>query len=229
MPVLARRLLFVAFPLLILGGCSKTPTATSDNSAMLKKGERQQPKQQAAKGSAGHDSTDSGRNAAYLAANSDPKPAADSNTSWPPNMGEFSATSRDSIPAFPVALTGYRSEKGKDFQGKPYPIRGSIRVKEGSVWVGGGWKGLPDFPRTSNGCSSGLFMVRWRLSDPVIRVYSTIDNPRKSTANVATGAYGYMYGSVCDKPQFKFARATKPNWTNRVNVFYELKFWEATP
>jgi len=139
-------------------------------------------------------------------------------------MGEFRATSRDRIPVFPRALSGYVSEQGKDFSGKPYPVRGSISVEDGSEW-----KGLRHFPTTRNGCSFGVFMLRWRVSDPAIRVYSTIDNPRKSTANVATGAYGYMYGTICDKPQFKFAKATKPNWPNHVDVFYELKFWEAKP
>jgi hypothetical protein len=222
MPVLTRRLLFVSFLLVVLGGCSKTPPTTSKNATVKNTGLREQ----AAQGSK-PDSTDAGRNSADPAPNGDPKPVTEVTTSrptWPGRMGEFSARSRDRIPVFPVALSGYRSEPNKDFKGKPYLTRGSIHVEDGSEW-----KGLRHFPKAKDGCSSGLFMLRWRLSDPAIRVYSTIDNPRKSTANVATGAFGYMYGSVCDKPQFKFAKATKPNWSNHVDVFYELKFWEATP
>jgi hypothetical protein len=156
----------------------------------------------------------------------DPKAVAESTTKppWPQSMGEFSATSRDGIPSFPSDLSGFRTEKGKDFEGNLYPTRGTISVERGS-----NWKGLKHFPRTRHGCSAGVFMLRWRLSDPVIRVYSTIDNPKKSTANVATGSFGYMYGSVCDKPEFKFASARKPNWSNLVDIYYELKFWEATP
>ena len=234
MPVLTRRLLFVSFLLVILGGCMKTQTqpATPDGDATAKK--KTELKQQASQGSksnsAEHDSTDPGPNSADPPPQGDLKPAAYLNASfparppWPQTMGEFSARSRDRIPLFPRALSGYASEAGKDFAGKPYPIRGSISVADG-----GEWTGLRHFPRTKNGCSFGVFMLRWRVSDPAIRVYSTIDNPRKSTANVATGAYGYMYGTICDKPQFKFANATKPNWPNRGDVFYELKFWEATP
>jgi hypothetical protein len=225
--------LFVSFLLVILGGCKQTKTqpATSDGDATVKN--RTELKQQASQGSkdnsAERDSKDSGLNSA------DPSPRADLKLAdfkaglpgrppWPQTMGEFRAMSRDRIPVFPRALSGYVSEPGKDFAGKPYPIRGSVRVEDGSEW-----KGLRHFPRAKNGCSFGVFMLRWRLSDPAIRVYSTIDNPTKSTPNVATGAYGYMYGTMCDKPQFKFANATKPNWSNRVDVFYELKFWEATP
>ena len=211
MPVLMRCLLFVSFLLVILGGCKKTPTATSASYVTGQKTEVKQVTQHPDQGSK-QDSTDPGPN------------SADARPPWPRRMGEFSATSRNRIPSFPLALSGYRSEAGKDFEGKFYPTRGFIRVENGSEW-----KGLRHFPRTKNGCSSGLFMLRWRLSDPAIHVYSTIDNPRKSTANVATGSYGYMYGSVCDKPEFKFASASKPNWSNLVDVFYEVKFWEATP
>lgn len=233
MPVLTRRLLFVSFLLVILGGCKNTQTqpATSDGEATVKK--KTELKQQASQGSksnsAERDLTEPGPNSA------DPPPHGDlklvsvkasfpARPPWPQTMGEFSVVSRDRIPLFPRALSGYVSEPGKDFAGRPYPVRGSIRVADGSEW-----KGLRHFPRTKNGCSFGVFMLRWRVSDPAIRVYSTIDNPRKSTANVATGAYGYMYGTICDKPQFKFANATKPNWSNLADVFYELKFWEATP
>jgi hypothetical protein len=225
MPVPIRRLLFVPLALVILGGCTKTQPAASDSHATAKKTQLPQLKQQAAKGSKG-DPTDPGANSANAHPNGDPKPDAESTTrpTWPQSMGEFSAKSKDGIPSFPLELTGYRSEKGKAYEGKPYATRGSISVDRGSEW-----KGLKHFPRTRHGCSAGVFMLRWRLSDPVIRVYSTIDNPRKSTANVATGSFGYMYGSVCDKPQFKFASARKPNWSNLVDIYYELKFWEATP
>ena len=219
MPVLARRLLFVSFLLVILGGCKQTPTTASK--AMAKNtGSKHQTAQDTK-----HDSTEPGANSADPAPNGDPNAVSETaRPTWPDRMGEFSARSRASIPYFPVALSGYRSEANKVFRGKSYLTRGSIRVEDGDDW-----RGLKHFPRARNGCSSGLFMLRWRLSDPAIKVYSTIDNPDKSPAKVATGTYGYMYGSVCDKPQFKFAKATKPNWSKHVDVFYESKFWQATP
>jgi hypothetical protein len=231
MPVLTRRLLFVSFLLVILGGCTKTQTqpATSASDATVKKTElRQQASDGSKPNSADRDSTDPGPNAADPAHGdlkmADFKASLPGRPPWPQTMGEFRATSRDRIPVFPRALSGYVSEKDKDFTGKPYPLRGNILVADGNDW-----KGLRHFPTTRNGCSFGVFMLRWRVSDPSIRVYSTIDNPRKSTANVATGTYGYMYGTICDKPRFKFANSTKPNWPNRADVFYELKFWEAKP
>jgi len=215
--------LFVSF-LLVIVGCAKTTPATSDSDVTAKKTELRQQDSQALK----HDSSNPAPSSA------DPSPSGDANLieaktslparpAWPRTMGEFSAKSKDRIPVFPRALRGYVSEQGKDVTGKPYPVRGTIRVVDGSEW-----KGLKHFPRTKNGCSFGLYMLRWQVSDPSTRVYSTIDSPKRS-ANVATGAYGYMYGTVCDKPQFKFASATKPNWPGLADVFYEVKFWEATP
>ena len=217
MPVLTRCLLFVSV-LLFIAGCAKTTTATSDSDVTAKKTELRQQDSQGLK----HDPSDAaaGGDAKLLEA----KTSLPGRPAWPRNMGEFSAVSRDGIPLFPRTLKGYVSEPGKDIAGKPYPVRGRIHVADGSEW-----KGLRHFPKTKNGCSFGVYMLRWRVSDPATRVYSTIDNPRWSNPNVATGAYGYMYGSVCDKPQFKFAKATKPNWPGLADVYYEVKFWEATP
>jgi hypothetical protein len=35
--------------------------------------------------------------------------------------------------------------------------------------------------------------------------------------------YGYMYGTNCDQPLFKVTESTL------VDVYYELKFWQAAP
>ena len=229
MPVLTRCLLFVSV-LLFIAGCAKTTTATSDSDATAKKTDLRQQDSQGLKHDAGEpNATNPGANSAV------PAPSGDANLveartslparpAWPRSMGEFTVASRDRIPPFPRALKGYVSEQGKDIAGKPYPMRGRIHVEDVN-----GWKGLRHFPKTKNGCSFGVYMLRWSVSDPATRVYSTIDNPRWSTPNVATGAYGYMYGTVCDKPQFKFAKATKPNWPGLADVVYEVKFWEATP
>lgn len=50
---------------------------------------------------------------------------------WPKKMGEYTATSSERIPLFPKTLSGYRSEEGKDFWGKPYSTRGTIRIFQG--------------------------------------------------------------------------------------------------
>ena len=47
---------------------------------------------------------------------------------WPRQAGVYIASSSEAIPTFPQHLSGYRSENGKDFWGKPFVVRGSIRV-----------------------------------------------------------------------------------------------------
>ncbi len=139
-------------------------------------------------------------------------------------MGEYTATSSEHIPLFPRTLSGYRSEEGKDFWGNPYVTRGTIRI-----FSGADWEGLQNFPNTMNGCANGVFMIRWRLSDPGVRVDSTARNSRTSGGSVTTGAFGYMYETNCDQPLFKFAGTVNKNESTLVDIFYELKFWHAAP
>ena len=80
---------------------------------------------------------------------------------WPKDFGEYIANSSEEIPLFPSTLSGFRSENGKDFWDKPFPVKGSIRLGQG-----GEWQGIWKFPNTMNGCSHGVFMARWRSADP---------------------------------------------------------------
>lgn len=143
---------------------------------------------------------------------------------WPKKRGVYTATSSETIPVFPRALSGFRSKNNKDFWDHTFACRGSIRIFEG-----GGWTGIPDFPSTTNGCSHGVFMIRWRSGLPIqsaegvyeFREFSASSGPK-------TGTFGYMYGTNCDQPMFKFA-GTSGNRSNLTDVFYELKFWQAAP
>jgi hypothetical protein len=38
-----------------------------------------------------------------------------------------------------------------------------------------------------------------------------------------------MSGSNCEQPMFKFAGTVKGNKSTLVDIFYELKFWQAAP
>jgi hypothetical protein len=144
---------------------------------------------------------------------------------WPTKNGEYIARSSGQIPPFPRTLAGYRSEGGKDFWGKPFPVRGTLRVFQGNDW-----EGLPDFPNTMNGCSAGVFMIRWRLSDPEVRVASNVRFSSKvSNGTPRTAAFGYMSGTNCEQPMFKFAGTVNKNASTLVDVYYELKFWQAAP
>jgi hypothetical protein len=145
--------------------------------------------------------------------------------SWPRKEGVYLATSSETIPAFPRALSGYRSEGGKDFWGRPFEIRGTLRVGEGN-----GWTEIPDFPNTQNGCSAGAFMIRWRSSSPDVLVASTKGYSRDSDLDAPkTGAFGYMYGHNCEQPLFRFAGTRNGNDSTLVDIYYELKFWQAAP
>jgi hypothetical protein len=111
---------------------------------------------------------------------------------WPKSKGEYIATSSERIPLFPRTLSGYRSENDKDFWNKSFPSRGSVRVFEGRDW-----QGLQDFPNTMNGCAAGVFMIRWRLSDPEVRVQSSVRFSSKDTsATTKSGSFGYMSGAT---------------------------------
>jgi hypothetical protein len=141
---------------------------------------------------------------------------------WPEQKGEYIAVSSEAIPHFPETLSGYRSEDEKDFWKKPFPVKGSIRLFEGDDW-----RGIPEFPHTMNACSAGVFMIRWRSADPNVRVRSSVRHSSKSKADEKTGIFGYMSGTSCDQPMFRFADSRNGN--TLVDLYYELKFWQAAP
>jgi hypothetical protein len=143
---------------------------------------------------------------------------------WPKQFGAYIATSSETIPLFPHTLSGYRSEDGKDFWDKPFSAKDSIRIFQGKDWQGI-WK----FPSTMNGCSSGVFMIRWRSADPNVRVQtSTAYSPAvASRSQIKPGEFGYMSGTNCEQPMFKFADSQ--DGANLVDVYYELRFWRAAP
>jgi hypothetical protein len=147
-----------------------------------------------------------------------------SNTAWPKDRGEYIATSSESIPAFPQTLSGYRSENDKDFWNKPFQSRGTVRIFQRNEW-----QGLPRFPNTMNGCSSGVFMIRWRLSNPNVQVQSSVRYSKDTQGEMKAGSFGYMSGTNCEQPMFKFERTRNGDKSTLVDVYYEVKFWQAAP
>jgi hypothetical protein len=155
-------------------------------------------------------------------------------SAWRESTGDYVATSSASIPAFPTSLSGYRSEHGKDFWGKDFPWKGTIRVFAGNDWDSGVL--YPRFPATMNGCSSGVFMIRWRSANPNVLIQSALgpyapslirSNPSSISAAKSSAGFGYMRGTNCDQPMFKFDRAL--DGSTLVDIYYELKFWQAAP
>jgi len=146
------------------------------------------------------------------------------NAVWPKDKGEYIATSSENIPTFPRRVSGYRSENGKDFWDKPYPSRGTVRIFQGNDW-----QGLLNFPNTMNGCSSGVFMIRWRSTNPSVLVLSSVRNSRDAAGTTKEGCFGYMSGTNCEQPMFKFGGTRSRDKSTLVDVYYELKFWQAAP
>jgi hypothetical protein len=144
--------------------------------------------------------------------------------SWPKDRGEYVVTSSESIPAFPGTLSGYRTENDKDFWDKPFRSRGTVRIFQGNEW-----QGLSKFPNTMNGCSSGVFMIRWRTSNPNVQVQSSVRYSKDTSGTTKAGSFGYMSGTNCEQPMFKIEGTRNGDKSTLVDVYYELKFWQAAP
>jgi len=149
--------------------------------------------------------------------------AAKAGTGWPQAKGVYVASSSESIPQFPARLSGYRFVSGQDFWGHPFRTTGTLRV-----FLRNDWDGVYQFPNTMNDCSNGIFMIRWRSANPHVRVESSVRySPEDNSAKTKIGGFGYMAGSNCDQPMFKFAGAS--DGSTLTDIYYELKFWQAAP
>lgn len=148
-----------------------------------------------------------------------------SRVAWPKKHGAYVAKSSESIPAFPRTLSGYRSKPNKDFWGESFNSRGALRL-----FAGKGWTMIEDFPYTQNGCSAGVFMLRWRADHPGTRVASHVGYSQDVTYGPAKiGSFGYIYGTNCEQPMFKFPATDTGDEAGLVDIYYELKFWQAAP
>ncbi len=142
---------------------------------------------------------------------------------WPKKRGVYVATSSETIPLFPRALSGYRSQSNRDYWDHSFRSTGSIRVFQGS-----GWTEIPNFPHTMNHCSDGVFMIRWRSANPNVRTGTNIGYSKDVLSGTArTGTFGYMYGTNCEEPLFNFTSSSDTSTLE--DIYYELKFWRAAP
>jgi hypothetical protein len=150
-----------------------------------------------------------------------------------PGRGAYVAHSSTGIPAFPTALSGYRSVRGgKDYYGRRYPYTGELSVHKH------GWTALyPDFPVSGmSHCGIGVFMIRWRADIPNQLIKSSLGPYSKSLCDSDCGeeaksasSFGYMHGTACDQPMFKFGADPAHPEVNGARIHYELKFWQAAP
>jgi hypothetical protein len=81
-----------------------------------------------------------------------------------------------------------------------------------------------------NGCSAGVFMIRWRSASPDVRIVSALGYHYENVIFARkTGAFGYMQGHNCEEPMFRFIGTNKRGESGLIDVYYELKFWRAAP
>jgi hypothetical protein len=145
--------------------------------------------------------------------------------SWSKKSGVYIAPSSKAIPSFPNSLNGFRYETGKDYWDNPVSVHGTIRLFEGQ-----NWEGIENFPHTMNHCSDGIFMIRWRVANPDVRVTAVLGYDAATLSGAAKkGGYGFITGNNCEQPLFKFAGTGNGNQSNLVDVYYEIKFWQAAP
>ena len=151
--------------------------------------------------------------------------------SWPKHFGVYIATSSETIPLFPRAISGYRpAGDNMSYWDERFPSSGSIRIFQANAW-----EGIPHFPVNMNHCSNGAFMVRWRSANPELKVATILSSdqgdgkPYMVNDRPKTGAFGYIYGFNCEQPMFKAVGARTGDSSNIIDIFYELKFWKAAP
>ena len=138
------------------------------------------------------------------------------------NDGSYVSKKGESVPQFPSSVRGFYSAPGKDFWGKPFQEKGSIRVFEGGDWIG-----IPDFPYTQNGCSNGRFMVRWRAENTDLVVTASLGFAGNVIEHPINGIQGYIIGSNCHQPLFKISGKINSTQSTRTDLYYEVRFWRA--
>jgi hypothetical protein len=155
----------------------------------------------------------------------EPHPVGISSPPWPKDQGVYISSSSETTPLFTTALSGYRATGNKDYWDRPFDTKGSTRIGEGN-----GWEPIYDFPLSMNHCSDGVWMIRWRSANPDVLIAAAIGyHYLGEIYDTQTGKFGHMQGTNCEEPLFKFASTLNGNKSNLVDVYYELKFWQAAP
>ncbi len=141
---------------------------------------------------------------------------------WPKEQGVYTAATAKQIPGFPTKLVGFQPRTGEDYFGETFASTGMVTVGEDDDW-----EFIEDFPYSGIDCIAGVYTLRWQLSDPAVKIQTTIENPgNKPPPPMATGSFGYMYGSSCTQPRFRFVSSTGKNKANSADVSYEVRFWK---
>ena len=148
---------------------------------------------------------------------------------WPKAYGVYTAKSSALIPAFPRTLSEFRTAgRNKDYWDESFDTKGTLRVFEGEDWTEI-YTGETVFPHTMNKCSDGVFMIRWRSANPSVRIATSVGNNTEVLSDSKVSSYGYIYGTNCEQPYFKFNGVSRGNGATLADVYYDIKFWQAAP
>lgn len=146
---------------------------------------------------------------------------------WNTEIGIHASNNIADLPEFPTKLKGFQPTKeGTDYFGDKIEQEGTVRVMAGE------WQGIEKFPASMNDCSQGMYMLRWRTSNEQAQVDSgssyMVEGLNEKDATIVTGNSGYITGTNCEQPFFRFKPADS-NSGNMVDVSYKLMFWKIAP
>ncbi|MGA9600483.1 MAG: hypothetical protein WBS22_09570 [Methylocystis sp.] len=129
----------------------------------------------------------------------------------------------EDIPPFPEALAGWKqTPPGRDFWGEAAKSSGVVHVGEGN----NEWTHIPEFLPSQNDCDTGIFLVRWKTKDTDAAVDSGL---LFATAvdDVKSGSFGFLGGSNCHEPIFRFKATNNRRTHNNVDIIYEVRFYDS--
>jgi hypothetical protein len=122
-----------------------------------------------------------------------------------------------SVPAFPSSISG-TSRLGS--------CRTTVRLFEGDRW-----SYIPEWRGPSaNLCYEHVWAVRWRSANPDVTVRAgAYAVPDITIERAKPGGAGYISGTSCNAPEFKFGSAINGNESNLVDVYVEWRGWTVKP
>jgi hypothetical protein len=146
--------------------------------------------------------------------------------------------SMEKILEFPDRLPGFAAmPDGVNYWNEPFKTRGTVRLFQGDDSTK--WQSLPSsnnedtgFPGSMNRCGAGMWLVRWRADHPHALIEAAVgfnweDDPVVLKSKI--GRFGYMKGTKCDEPMFRFSKMTDGSTSQMIDLRYEIRFFEVRP
>lgn len=122
-----------------------------------------------------------------------------------------------SVPSLPTRISG-TSRLGT--------WRTTLRLFEGDEWAYvDEWRGP-----SANYCNDYVWAVRWRSANPDVTITAgAYAIPDLTLGKAKPGGAGYISGTSCNAPEFRFGSAINGNQSNLVDVNLEWRVWTVEP